>query len=615
MVKLLYLPVELLSQILHYYGGSAAVVSLWRCGDTMFNQRMTHIVSEIDLEDCNAASTSRYPKMLSSLSKLRILRISRRGWLGPSHILSEELQKLSPTLRELEIRSSNGISPLRRFPANLNTSQLQETYVTDNARYSFWNVGAKFPNLLKLAFWSDLKEQTTLRIDKELYWYLPPLLQHLELSVNLLPDSMLPDALQTLKTLVVPHMLKWPTTLTNIIGAFPISTSTSFNSILRSLPPGLKTLPTLHLDHCGPLSLLPASLESLHITSENIPRGPDLESIARLPLTQLSIPKLNALVLCALPRSLTSLQVDSIEWHSVHHRFGDDGLENWKQLWPPNLLKWSIPRFYQDVSDHKSDTWFNPIAIVRSLPSSITEISALDLARGLPSQPISWDVNLPSLRSLHASFHTITFPLGFGQQLDRLELSLDTFDIANFELLSASPITTLDLRFQFASRMETGIHSQFVSLLPKKLKTLSLLFVNGGLDWTSEAWSQLPTSLTSFKLLLRGEYELAPSTSEVLPYMPPNLTELSLTLSNLPTSADLLSLPCYANLRRLNFRFDTLAAKMNAEDVLSVWPESSLMLGYDPGSGWGAQNSTQLLLQKTNSLRQRAKVYPDPRTN
>lgn len=613
MVKLLFLPSELLSQILHYHGASAAAIALWRCGDASLNLRIADLVTEIDLEDGNPASTSRYPKMLSSLHKLRSLRITRRGWLAPPHILSQELQKLPASLMELEIRSSNGISPLRRFPSHLSPDILQQWFLNGGAHYSFWNIGAKFPNLLKLAFWSDFQDYASLRIDKEILWALPPLLQHLELSVNLSTDSMLPGSLHTLKTHVMTNFLNWPSTLTNLSGHLASSSSHSFASILAKLPSGLKSLPSVHLDSLAPLASIPTSLQRLHITMDDQFDSNHVDWLANSSLTDLSIPRLNVAQLLALPRHMTSLRVSSINWQSVYSHFGPDGLENWKLLWPPKLLAWSGEWAETDFADHKEDAWFDPIAILRSLPNTITEISDFHVPKWIRELPVNWDMSFPSLRSLDVSLNHVFFPLGFGAHLDRLELSLNVFDPASFERLSAAPLTTLTLQFQFASSLLPDLHAQLMELLPKKLARLSLSFFLGGLAWVPTAWSQLPITLNTFKLSLRSDYKLSPSTSQVMPYMPPNLTELALSLSDTPTSADLLALPCYAKLRRLSLRFDALAAKMDAKEILRVWPEASLLAGYDPGSGWNSNNTSQLLLPKSKDLAARAKLYPDPR--
>lgn len=98
------MPSEFLSLLL---SGSCShlALMLWKCGDTVLNTKLAHSVLEIDLKDKMWTSTSRYPKLLSSFTKLRYLSINRNGapLMASSKDLSVELQKLPPTLLTLKI--------------------------------------------------------------------------------------------------------------------------------------------------------------------------------------------------------------------------------------------------------------------------------------------------------------------------------------------------------------------------------------------------------------------------------------------------------------------------------------------------------------------------------
>lgn len=111
-MKLDDLPSEIIASALQY--ASFATVSLWKCGNLRLNSKIVAGVTEISLLDTDWTSTSRWPKMLVSLTKLQRLEINRGdGALMPSHMaLAEHIGSLSPGLKALVLESKEAILSL-----------------------------------------------------------------------------------------------------------------------------------------------------------------------------------------------------------------------------------------------------------------------------------------------------------------------------------------------------------------------------------------------------------------------------------------------------------------------------------------------------------------------
>lgn len=99
------LPIELLALIL-VGETSHVVVELYKSGDKVLIHKLANGgCVEVHLTDNNFLTTSRYPKMLSTLRHLRSLRIDRdSSVLLPSADLSNEVKKLASSLEVLELR-------------------------------------------------------------------------------------------------------------------------------------------------------------------------------------------------------------------------------------------------------------------------------------------------------------------------------------------------------------------------------------------------------------------------------------------------------------------------------------------------------------------------------
>lgn len=141
MATLLSLPPELLSLILHGKHTSRCAIALWKCGSSLLNLKLASGLEYLHLKDKRLASTSRYPKMISSLKNLRFLHIDRGEYylLPTSKSLSEELQKIQGhKLETLVLKCAGALLALRLHrplddlsPSQIDKSQaLEEDYLT-----------------------------------------------------------------------------------------------------------------------------------------------------------------------------------------------------------------------------------------------------------------------------------------------------------------------------------------------------------------------------------------------------------------------------------------------------------------------------------------------------
>lgn len=102
------LPLPFLSLLLSSPSSSYLTIPLWNCGNTALNRLLAISVTSLDLKDTNRFSTSRWPSIVSHLSSLRSLRISRpNGFLLPHNkALLAEIRKLPASVERISILSA-----------------------------------------------------------------------------------------------------------------------------------------------------------------------------------------------------------------------------------------------------------------------------------------------------------------------------------------------------------------------------------------------------------------------------------------------------------------------------------------------------------------------------
>lgn len=104
--SLAWLPAELLAAVLCDHSISYTIPNLWKCGSRILNAKLSSCIISLDLVDTAELSTSRWPRLISSLRSLRSLSVNRGlGHLMPSPLLSREIQELPSTLTYLKLIS------------------------------------------------------------------------------------------------------------------------------------------------------------------------------------------------------------------------------------------------------------------------------------------------------------------------------------------------------------------------------------------------------------------------------------------------------------------------------------------------------------------------------
>lgn len=612
MVKIAHLPGDLLAHLLHYGDISYGVVALWKCGDKLLNTKLSEWIHTVHLEDRNPASTSRYPKMLSSLLRLRTLSINRLGSIGPPLMIAMELQKLPSSLTELMLTSYEGLLHFRDFPEHFND---EDSYEVLANQLRFWNIALKFPALRKLVVDSEMErfeEWFDLEWSPHLREILPTQLEHLELCAHFddthqLADY-LPETLQTLHFPALPHSLSWPPHLTELSGSFTTvnswrySSSVPFKDVAKTFP---KSLTSTTLGN-GPLEelQLPPHMTSISSYSSHIPLTPS--SLASLPskLATFSIfgSTISASVLSSLPKTITRMNIAVIDLSGSrpYDCLSDDGTTT--SLWPPNLRfltasKMAAPKIPREgtLSIEKA---------LQLLPPSLEELDIVISGSGL----LTWDLNLPSLRSLTLKDSKLTYsPDCNNKSLETLTIPIDLcFSFAPCFLSSIASLTDLTFHSTYPGNKQAFNADELFTILPKNLKRLTCDFRHRHLCWSPSSWSLLPSSLELLDLMF--DYDEEPKSSDILPYVPPNLTHLQLKVSTPPTVGDMTAMMCLSKLRflRLHLPHFVLPADYDSAPIMELWPESHFFTD-NLGIGWDSTSSRRM------ALFARSRMHPDPR--
>lgn len=574
-MELRQLPGELLSLILSYNDSSHLVITLWKCGDSTLNAKLSKWIHFIDLQDLNVNSTSRYPKMLSNLPNLRFLRIEKHAFIAPPHMLSTELRKLSPTLEVLELAISTiELDFFLDFPS----APTEPASVHQRRKNSppAWDISAYFPRLRRLI--AGYNNSGILQL-KMLHGLLPSTLEYLE--INSLSDDIesvagiLPPSLETFLMRTVPHAIDYPRTLTCLGNQFSMAgfSGADVIKVLRNLPPNMKQIPSFTVDWyvAENLSLetLKPSLMSLEMElyqSIDIDWVPPALTKLHLAGKILKVP-----FLLTIP-TVTDLLASSIDFDGIRATSGllDEG--RLKTLWPPKLEIWHFDSLLHDIDEMALD-FITKHEILSSLPPSLTKI----VAHGLPEfELFDWNLNFPKLRTATFSFYK-TDP--------DLSKSLEEKQDFLANCLNIQSLTGLTIFFP--THHIEDISAEFVfKSLPRGLETLLLHGDDSKFKWSSDAWTHLPPSITDLRIYLGDRNNSAPPPSLVLQYLPSQLKCFYFNVFPAPTVAEIHSMPCYHTLRQFTL---PNASYMMPQSVVAAWPEAA-----------SVPNNSQLM-------------YPDPR--
>lgn len=610
-MNLAHLAGDIFSQIALYDCGSALVLTLLKCGNGVLSKKICDWVFEIDLEDWNLASTSRYPKILSSLHKLRVLRLERAHLLAPSMVLSAEVMKLPPTLTELTLTSDHPFDAFRDPTSHLVEHPWASGAYEKSHESLYWNIASRLPLLRKLVIKPLEIYDNIVVLSYYVLKTLPPTIEHLELLRGHLPSGDFLQALPRLHTLKVASFSinpQWPPLLTRLEGSFGGSPSDA-NAFYASLPSSLITIPIYgELNGLHRMLPLPSSLQEFHLPSVRRLPSEILDwlpsTLTTLDLSGLGI-KLTAATLLSLPPGLTDLRCHGFDWNAISAYLDTTKDFNYDLFWP-RQLRHIIFRTRTLRPKDPSVPLHHYYALIGALPTSLTEVSGLDDL--VYSGPERDAFPFPHIKTLSLQGEQ-PFPKHIPLSLESLTWIVD-YNVDVFLGLKTLNLTTLDLRMHVGEGNEPPFDLEALfGCFPPTLRTLQLRLVGAFLD-SPNAWAMLPTTLMSLNLDCWTENTTEPpKSSHILPHLPPNLALLTACLADLPTPSDILGMPCYNKLRFIQFgfpqhpprftdkEFDECAAQLDP-----IWPECAVH------GKLVAAGSTRVA-----SIVERGLEYPDPR--
>lgn len=659
-MELANFPVEILTEILSSERCSVPFLSLWKCGNSQLQYKISLAATVIDLKDTRLVSASRYPKCISNLKNLRSLALDRGIWplmaTGPR--LSSELSSLMlANLETLHLVCEEFISALERFDSTESTAIPIPT-MHERGESTAWNLTECFPLLTTL----KIDSMTAAReVPIAFVCGLPNTLTRLavpQMRIKASSDpfmSLLPRDLQhldtTLDVLVFPKGDESPSDLAawrdappnlhtiSMLQSFGARSLKSFSFLPRSLkmcklamdvswspeliatlPPGFAELILEELaseDYVttdfDATKLLPSSLQSL--------------AVSYIPLHQLgSLPSFYN----ALPRTLTSL---SCPFNCVMHEWPlRDADFSPRSFWPPGLTSMDLTSYNFRAQD------------LKTLPTTLERIhvrwqatetfDCAQLPRGLTSLHIS---------PAEASGNKLTLLPGLPTSLTKLSIFAQDFAAdANISDLLPSSLRSLRLISRDASWYSSAIikwpqsltklvlnHWNFEKMktLPSSLRRLHLrcrLFEDDSIvpDTSKDYFADLPTGLEVFsaRFGVRGEHSHCWSGSSFSKLV--NLREIALLVEFEPsflktiaeklpklTSLDVLRIafsPDYAPLlpqsleRLLIMEVDGMWASW-----MPYWPPAAILFAPD-------QSGAADLNARRKKAVENARTYPAP---
>ena len=515
-MELANFPSEVLAEITAYTHGSAAIVSLWKCGNAVLQSKLSQCITKLDLKDQRLVSRSRFPKLICSLKNLRSLALDRGNWplMSSSRQLASEINSLQLLkLETLDLKCMLGDDALELFNGENNLTLPSESVHTGTVT-TFWNLTHSFPMLrtLKVAFGVPLIGIPT----KDLLLSLPSTLTHLAMPLDDIYDHDTP-----LMSLLPTDLLHFEAT---------IAVYTVLISSLSSCPVWSNPPPHLHTIEEILLTTRPTSYEFLPRTLTKCELGRSnwtSEAIASLPPgfgniviesyegeSIVSFPPLarkvtlrshglitSSHVLTSLPKALTSL--------TLAHRYDEYNNNEIASLvvnfsfpimhWPPGLVNLHlIP--YLLTNQH-----------LEALPTSI---KSLGFAWG-SNDPIDCSKLPRRLEvinvSLHRSYQSLSLLPGFPNTLTTLCLfTTHPQPVLDSKILTVLPSSLQSLELQ--STLESWINCTHDDIkFPASLTSLELS------HWPHKWFSLLPSSLRSF-VLYHSPFEASFCPNETTDY-------------------------------------------------------------------------------------------------
>lgn len=607
---------------------SFLVISLWKCGDKSFNQRLSNSVREITLKDKKPYSTSRWPRCLSRFRKLTSLSIEvlpNFGLLtGSIASLMQELETLS-ALETLTIGTSE-------FSRSENPPSASYQSLPSLIKLHLLETPYYFPHCLFESLCCNIRELEMVQISAETdptFGFLPRKLEILRSTLligdcvdfNLLFTKMPPN-LTYIDTLALETrsdaLLKVPKQVT-INQLYALQVTWSYNDSLNC-PPAVSQL------ELGSIDL--ESFASRGTTwASQLPRG--------LKILNLETPTLfNSATFAEFPGALTHLHakisVDSAALQAVlpcpHLKYLSLPYESTSSLfqWLPNSIQ------TLNIRLSKSEA-VKPLTV---FPSTLTLLSiisyeevALNLAAPLPDTlktlrlhglelaldqlvflpssleelEFSWVVTTTPKEDLFDKFihlKTLTINCWSLNRLHELPKQLVELTIrkltdyplidakTNFDYFEALPTTLVHLRLVYPMQRLPIVFSgrSFSTLQNLRSLTYKGKMFKGPVTNVKPYESSFESSLLRSVSRQLGLLEIRLSTIEAadLPFLPPRLKSLIISVASEKSLRDNV---------------------INSKEGLKLWP-----IGFN----CGPELSAALGLIRTEAAKNRS-AYPDPR--
>ena len=490
-MELANFPSEVLAEITAYTHGSAAIVSLWKCGNAVLQKKLSQCVTQLDLADRRLVSRSRYPKFIASLKNLRSLVFDRGNWplMSSSRQLASELHGLQLLkLETLDLSCSLDSDAMELFNGENNLTLPSESVNTDSIT-TFWNLTHSFPMLrtLKVTFGTDPLIPT-----KDFLLSLPSTLTHLKMSLDDIYDpntplmSLLPTDLLHFEAAIVltidsiqnlSSSMTWchpPPHLHTISSIRPMGGVRSFEFLPRTLT---CCFFSVHDWTSALIASLPPGFSSVTIGS--YVASHEGESICFPPLARDVTLRSHALVtslqvLKALPMGLTSLKL-------VHNSPVENSFPL-NSFWPPGLTDLYITSLL--LTNQHFEALPNSLKTLTFAWGSNDPIDCSKLPRRLEELNVS----------LHERYQSLSLLTGLSNTLTTLRLfATHPHAVLDSKTLTVLPSSLQSLELQSTDDSWMNCTQDDIKY-PTRLTSLKLS------HWPHKWFSLLPSSLRSFRL-------------------------------------------------------------------------------------------------------------------
>lgn len=460
MASLATLPDETLANVLSCSGASDMVISLWLCGDSALNTRISR--RGCTSFDANVEEVRKWPALLSRLPSLKRFALRTNHLHDEVEKFTRQLKTLPSTLEELELEL-----PIAWM-----------CFVDLEHGRPLWSIRELFPSLRVLKAVSNRSiVGSAIHLSPEFLRSLPDSLVDFHFD-SPLPDETdaLPRNLESLRisnhghSLSVSQLSSLPPKLTSCYGLNRDSRGLSWPHMPRSITAGDFFLSLLHKDISTTLPPLLKTLELNLMTRD-----------AFLPstLTCLSIAytSISPTQMAWLPRSLTDLKVETVTWEvgqGYDHLLEPASRSELYALWPPSLVSLRI-------KDRMRSPKTPDIAFI-AFPRTLTLLNGIDIPIGC-NNLCDLPPKLSSLKFFREGDQSAFGPLMLPSGLKTVKSSVPCSYLGPW---LPDGLTALYL--------PNALHSELINAqLPPTIETLVLKSIDAGF------LSQLPTALTHLK--------------------------------------------------------------------------------------------------------------------